>query len=282
MTRQRSYRIRTYREGDEEEIAAMLPKVRSIERDRGLGIEYWTWLNKLSPYFDPFLIHIAEENGEVIGCGHAQLRNIRISPSLTIKATQGADLYIKPEHRRRGIATELTRVGRKMQRERGAIAFFGVSSPLTVSQFHSKRKGLKPFTIPKRLYTKTMYIKKLNCDSFQRKASVINQILQEHPEIRNELTKVDLSVLLRLKGYPPFVLEVSEGKVSIREGKPEYQSNVVVTASKSSSSTKTLIKMFLSGDIKVKGLIRNLVSLYRCFKVLRKIKKIPRQKKSIN
>jgi len=272
----RNYRIRTYREGDEEEIVEMHPSLRAIDRDRELGIEYWTWRNKLSPYFDPSLILVAEENGKAIGCGHAHVRNLRISRSLTIKATQPADLFVRPEHRRRGIATELTRVARKNLREKGAIVLFGVTSPLTYSQFYSKREGDKAFTIPKNLQCKTAYIKKLNCESFKRKALLINNTLQEHREIRNELTKLNLNVLFRLKGFPPFILEISQGKVSIKEGEPIYKPHVVVTTSGLSSSTKmsTMIKMFLSGDAKVKGLLRNFIGLYKCFKILRKVNRI--------
>jgi len=275
----RNYRIRTYREGDEEKIVEMHPSMRAIDRDRELGIEYWTWRNKLSPYFDPSLIVVAEENGKVIGCGHAQVRNLRISQSLTIRATQPADLFIRPEHRRRGIATELTSVVRKNVRERGAIVLFGVTSPLTFSQFYSKRSIDPVFMIPRYLYCKTSYIKKLNCASFERKALLINKILSERPEIRNELIKLNLTMLFRLKGFPPFVLEISQGIVSIKEGEPVYKPNVVVTASRLSSSTKmlTLIKMFFSGDVKVRGLLRNSTSLYKCFKILQKANRILHQ-----
>jgi predicted N-acetyltransferase YhbS len=279
--KKRNYRIRTYREGDEKKIVEMLPSMRVIDRDRELGIEYWTWKNKLSPYFDPSLIVVAEENKEVIGCAHAQVKNLKISDRLIIRATQPADLFIRPEHRRRGVATEITSVLRKNLRKRGAIALFGVASPLTHKTFYSKRKGDKVFRIPGYLYHKTIYVRKLNCASFRRRASLINKALQEHHEIRDELMKLNLTVLFRLKGFPPFVLEVSGGKVAIKEGQPIYKPNVVITASRLSSPAKilTLIKMFFSGDVKVKGLLRNFLSLYRCFKILRKVNRILHQNK---
>jgi hypothetical protein len=45
----RTYRIRTYKTGDEEQIAAIHPSMHAIHNDRDLGVEYWTWKNKLSP-----------------------------------------------------------------------------------------------------------------------------------------------------------------------------------------------------------------------------------------
>ena len=280
MMKQRSYRIRTYKDGDGKKIAEMLPGMRAIDRDRQLGFEYWTWLNKLSPFFDPSLIVVAEENKEVVGCAHAQVRNLKISQLLTIRATQPSDLFIRPEHRRRGIATELTRVLRKNLRERNAIVLLGVASPLIHKQFYSKQKGDKVFQIPSHLYCKTAYIKKLNCASLKRKASLINKTLQEHHEIRNELQRLNLTVLFRLKGFPPFVLEVSQGKVSIKEGEPIYKPNVAITASRLSSPAKilTAIKMIFSGDVKVRGLLRNSVSLYKCFRILRKVNRILHQR----
>jgi len=278
-TEKRDYRIRTYTEGDEKKIIEMHPSMQAIDRDRGLGIEYWTWRNKLSPYFDPSLIVVAEENREVLGFAHAQVRDLKISRLLTVRATQPADLFVRPEHRRRGIATEITSVLRKNLREKGAILLLGVTSPLTYSQFYSKREGDKAFTIPGYLCCKIMYQKKLNCASFMRKALLINKVLGERPEMRKELMKLNLNVLFRLKGFPPFVLEISRGKFSIKEGEPVYKPNVVVTASRLSSSTKmlTLVKLFFSGDVKVRGLLRNSTSLYKCFKILRKVNRVLHQ-----
>jgi len=266
--------VRTYKEHDEDQIVEMHPTMRAINRDRSLGLEYWTWKNRLSPYFDPSLIIVADENGELIGCAHAQVRDLRISRSLIIKATQPADLYSKPEHRRRGIATEVTKVIRKNVRAKGAILLVGVTSPSTYTQFYSRREGDRAFTMPSHGYCKVAFTKKMNCDSVKRRASLVNDILNQNPEIRKKLDMVNLTVFFQVRGLPPFVLEVSQGSVSVNEGQPTRRPNMVITASKlpSAPSMLSLIRLFFSGGVKAKGLLRNLTSVYKCARVLQKIK----------
>jgi predicted N-acetyltransferase YhbS len=221
------------------------------------------------------LIVIAEENTEVIGCSHAQIRDFQISQKVTTQAAQTGDLFVRRDHRRRGIATNLTRALRKQLIENGAIILFGVATPETHRDFYSKLKGVNVFVIPQHFYQKTLYHKNLNCASFKQKAETINTILNDHPEIRDELMNIDLRVLVRLKGYPQFSLTLSEGQISIHEDEPVTQPNMVITASRipSPPSLLTFMKMALSGDLKVKGL-RNVFTIYKCYKILQRINRI--------
>lgn len=266
--RERNYIIRTYREGDEEGIVEMH---RSSNRE--LDMEHWTWKNKLSPYFDPSLVVIAEENGKMIGCAHAQLRNLKINQSLAVKASQGANLLVGREHRRRGVATEIMYFLRERLKDKGAIVHYGIALPWIYKRVYSKREAN---VTPRDLYCRTPYSKFLNCSLLKQEALVVNEVLGEYHDLRSELMDLDLTILFRLKAFPPFVLKVRRGEISVEEGEPITSPNVVVTASELTMSTGmfTLMKMFFSGNLKLSGLLHNFFSLYRWFKVMRKVNKI--------
>jgi hypothetical protein len=165
---------------------------------------------------------------------------------------------------------------RKNLRKNGAIILFGVAAPETHRDFYSKMKGANVFVIPRHFYQKTLYHKNLNCSSFKRQAVTINTILNDHPDIRKELMTVDLTVRVRLKGFPQFILEISEGQISIQEGEPINQPDIVITASKlpSTASFFTLVKMVFTGDLKVKGLLSNFIKLYKCYRILQRTNRI--------
>lgn len=265
--RERNYIIRTYREGDEEGIVEMYRNGSSREID----IEHWTWRNKLSPYFDPSLVFIAEENGKMIACGQAQLRNLKINQSLTVKASQGVNLVVRREHRRRGVATEMMYLVRRRLRDKGAIIHYGITLPWTHKRVYTKRGG----TLTSRnLFCNTEYVKFLNCASLKQKALVVNEVLSEYHDLRSKLMDLDLTILFHLKAFPPFALKVRQGEISVEEGEPIASPNVVITASALSTGMFTLMKMFFSGEVKIRGLLHNFLSLYRFFKVMRKVNRI--------
>jgi len=260
------YRVRTYTEGDWEKTLEM---ILGHNPELNYTSEYWNWRNRLSPHFDPSLVLVAEENGNVIGCGHSQVWDLKISQLLTVRGALATDVFVHREYRRRGIGSEIRRVMKKNLTERGAVIIIALPTPET---YRPTKRGT--FAIPMHLNCKTAYTKHLDCEPLKRKVLLANKALSEHHEIRSEFMKLNLNVLFRLKGFPPFVLELSQGKVTINEGEPIYTTNVAVTASKGiSSSTRllTIAKMFFSGDIKVRGLLRNFLSLYRCFKIFKKV-----------
>jgi hypothetical protein len=92
-------------------------------------------------------------------------------------------------------------------------------------------------------------------------------ILNDHPDIRKELMTVDLTIRVRLKGFPQFIVVISEGQISIQEGEPINQPDMIIAASKRPSATSffTLVKMMFTGDLKVKGLLSNLIKIYTCY-----------------
>lgn len=268
MTEKKDYIMRLYREGDWDKALEMILGHNS---NLSFTTEYWTWRNKLSPHFDPSLVLIAEDNGKVIACAHTQIWTLKISQLLAIKGALGTDLFVRAEYRRRGIASEIINLMRRNMKEKDAIIFIGMTRATTYAKFQSKRGA---YTIPSHLNCKTAYTKNLNCETLRRKASMLNNIISEHPEIKRLLIKLNMVVLFRLKGYPPFVLEASQGEVSIKEGESINRPNIVVTTSRElSSSTKTLsmIRMFFTGDVKVKGLLSNAKSLIRLYRILKKV-----------
>jgi len=271
----KNYKIRTYTDDDWEKTLKM---ILSHTPDLNFTMEYWDWRNRLSPHFDPSLVFVAEENGNVIACGHAQVWDLKISRLLTIKGALDTELLVHREYRRRGIATEIRSTIKKNLRERGAIILIAPTEAEIYNRARSKRVT---FAVPMHLYCKTAYTKNLDCTTLKKKLSIINKILNEHSEIRNELMKLNFTIFLRLKGYPPFVLEASQGEVSIREGEPINRPNMVVTASKElSSSTKTLsmIRMFFTGDVRVRGLLKNSISLLKFYRILKKFSSYTVQK----
>jgi len=264
----KDYIVRTYREGDEKEIAKAY-NFGNIPLD----LKEWIWKQKQSPDFDPSLVIVAEKDGKVIGIAQAQVRNLAISQMLTVKASQGADLLVVPEYRMKGVATDITSVLRKNLRAKGVvIGPYGISLPTTFRNFYLKRGGIK---IPDKLHCRTVFVKSLSCENLKRQASLVNHVLKERPDLSHRLAKIDLTILFRIRGHPSFAVKVCRGEISIAEEKETaVRPDVLVVAPKLSSLTKIseLVKLILSGNIRVSGLIRNFFKISKVFTVIRDVR----------
>ncbi|WP_224270655.1 GNAT family N-acetyltransferase [Haloprofundus salinisoli] len=97
------YRIRGYEAGDGDGLLALDRTVW----DRQRGREWFEWKYVENPYVDHVPIFVAERDGEIVGARPFLVLPLR-GPDATGIAFQPADTMVHPDHRRRGLFTQMT------------------------------------------------------------------------------------------------------------------------------------------------------------------------------
>jgi GNAT superfamily N-acetyltransferase len=115
--------IRSYRNGDEEEITKLAERVFNITMSR----ELWAWKFLGSPYGDS-VITVAEDHGEIVGhCGAIRL-DVR-NEGRILPAFMGVDAMVAPEYRGKGLFQEIETHLNESYRKRGAALTFSFANP---------------------------------------------------------------------------------------------------------------------------------------------------------
>lgn len=98
--------LRRYRPGDEEPIAGLLRKCFDTYNRFGLTGDKWLEYARIDPGFSTELSYVAELGGKVVS--HVQIVERKLRTTLgVVKAAGVANVSTDPEHRGRGLATNL-------------------------------------------------------------------------------------------------------------------------------------------------------------------------------
>lgn len=95
--------IRTYDPADREAFRSLYADVWGEEKSR----DWFAWRFEENPYRDEVQMVVAEEAGELVGAEPLLPFRLRIG-SRTVDAYQPVDWIVHPDHRRRGIFTQMT------------------------------------------------------------------------------------------------------------------------------------------------------------------------------
>lgn len=269
MAQKTEYSYTTLTEEDEAQVA-------NIAKDtftEFLNGDFWMWKYKANPDFDPSLVVVAKKDGEIVGCNHWLLRDLKISCSLILKAALGADIAVHPDHRGQGIGKTLLRFLRSPEvfRKRGVIISYMFARPELSKRLYSPAVGyvLAPNS------TKT-YTKKLKCNELKQRIQLINHVINSRRELHARIEKMNFNALFRLRGAPPFVIEMTSNGVNLREEELKETDMIVegnfslfVSALEGKRGIGSLIKAWLTGEIKVKKGMLKILKLFRVFKLMK-------------
>lgn len=233
--------------------------------------EFWTWKYALNPNFDPSLAMVAINKNQVVGCAFWLPRNLRISQSTSARVALGADLAVDSDYKGQGIGTALIASENKILENKNVVMSYGFVEPDLVKHIHGPQIGL--VSVP----TSTiMYKRYLNCSKVREKSLLLNRIVDSDEKMRAKLRKMNLRVLLRLKGMPPFVVKLGPDRIDVEEDdltnpdiKVECDSTFLALMVKSKRRTFRLVKSLLLRRIKIKtSNLGSALKLYTTLKLL--------------
>jgi len=262
-----NYLVRTSKKEDEQEIMKLVTGTFDA-----VSSEVWVWKYRLNPGFDPSLVFVAEKDGKVLGCSNYLPRNLKIANPLEVEAVLGADFAVNPQFRGQGIGTSLIRFSRSSEalKKRGATIGYGFIKP-EMLKFHEAITG--SIAVP---LSTVVYKRFLSCRPLREKMMAINSMIQADEGLRGKLEELDLWVLFRLKGFPPFMVKIRDGKVDVEEdGSSECDVLLegdypfVLSILDGEGGLFSLLKALLLGKMKIRGGLGKIYRFYRFYRILK-------------
>lgn len=266
---QSQYSYREFAEGDE----AALVELLKTTFPSFLKNDFWAWKYKLNPNFDPSLVVVAEKDGEMVGCNHWLMRDLRLSRSLEVRAALAADIMVHPKHRGRGIGKQLLR-------------FLRLSGAFQKKQIILSYMFAPP-NLNKRLYapvagyeaapnSTTTYKKFFNCQELKKAVQRVNALIKSKKELQTKLKGLRARILFRLKGFPVFAIYIDSNRVYLEEGEGKNLDMVVEGSLPLSSSLLEsnkgiwfFIKAWITGELRIRKGLSKIFKVLKAFEVLR-------------
>lgn len=258
---------RAFHDGDEHGVEKLVESVFG----GFLEGKYWKWKYKENPYFDPNLVAVAEENGEVVGCNHWLLRDFKISRSVMDETVLAADIAVRPDHKGKGMGRDLLqflRLSNVVKKEHVALIYMFADPELAI-KFHTPTAGY--IVAPDRT---VQYTKVLSWKRVRENVDLLNEEIKSG-KFRRKLPRNGLRVLFEISAAPPLYIHIKEDGL-VANGKGEnLEKNVDVVVSgdlsvfnrvKMGKKRKwNFLKALLTGKLKIKV---KLVKLFSLFDVL--------------
>lgn len=99
--------IRTYREGDEDEIAKLLSECFDSYKSSGLTGAMWLKVFEFDPGYRKKLAFVAEKDGKIVSHVQLVVRDLRVASGTTLRVAGIANVSTLRDFRRDGISTKL-------------------------------------------------------------------------------------------------------------------------------------------------------------------------------
>jgi len=253
---------RTFREEDEKSIENLVESVFG----GFLEGKYWYWKYMENPYFDPRLVAVAEVDGEVVGCNHWLLRDLKFSGSIVGRAVLAADVAVRPNYRGKGLGSSLLRFLRSsdLVRRGDAALIYMFADPGLAKRFHTPAAGYVLAPEGTVQYTKVLSWRKVkqNVDS-------LNEEIRASRSGRR-LPKNCLRVLFRISSAPQLCIQVKEDGLVVDEDEGLDDADVVVSGDLSifnrikmaKRRRWSLLKALLTRKLRIKVKINKILRIF--------------------
>lgn len=231
--------------------------------------KYWRWKYLENPHFDSRLVAVAEINGEIVGCNHWLMRDLKYSSSIVGKAVLAADVAVKPPYRGRGIGSQLLHFLRSSEivKNRDAALIYMFADPELAKKFHTPAAGYIQVPDGTAQYTKV-----LSWIKVKQNVGLLNEEIKSR-RFKGKLPKGDLKVLFKMSTAPPLCIHVKDGGLAVEDDGNLDDADIVVSGDfsvfnevKMSKRRKWgFLKALLAGRLKIRVKV---TKLFRLFGVL--------------
>ena len=263
---------REFRQDDKEDVKKLIESIFSVF----LEGKFWNWKYGKNPYFDSRLVAVAEVNGEIVGCNHWLLRELKYSDSVVDKAVLAADVAVRPDYRGRGIGSQLLQFLRSSDivKRREAALIYMFADPELAKKFHT----------PTARYILTrdgtaQYTKVLNWRKVKRNVKRLNEEIRSGKFGKN-LPKSDLKVLFKMSAAPPLCIHIKKDGLVVDDSRDlSDDADIMVSGDfsvfnriKMSKRRKwSFLKALLTGKLKIKVKLTKLFSFFDTLWILEKV-----------
>ncbi|MCD6240492.1 GNAT family N-acetyltransferase [Candidatus Bathyarchaeota archaeon] len=263
---------REFRQDDKEDVKKLVESIFSVF----LEGKFWNWKYGENPYFDSRLVAVAEVNGEIVGCNHWLLRELKYSDSVVDKAVLAADVAVRPDYRGRGIGSQLLQFLRLsyIVKRREAALIYMFADPELAKKFHTPTAGY----ILARDGT-AQYTKVLNWRKVKRNVEQLNEEIRSGKFGKN-LPKSDLKVLFKISAAPPLCIYIKKDGLVVDDSRDlSDDADIMVSGDfsvfnriKMSKRRKwSFLKALLTGKLKIKVKLTKLFSFFDTLWILEKV-----------
>ena len=263
---------REFRQDDKEDVEKLVESIFSVF----LEGKFWNWKYGENPYFDSRLVAVAEVNGEIVGCNHWLLRELKYSDSVVDKAVLAADVAVRPDYRGRGIGSQLLQFLRSsyIVKRRKAALIYMFADPELAKKFHTPTAGY----ILARDGT-AQYTKVLNWRKVKRNVKRLNEEIRSGKFGKN-LPKSDLKVLFKISAAPPLCIHIKKDGLVVDDSRDlSDDADIMVSGDfsvfnriKMSKRRKwSFLKALLTGKLKIKVKLTKLFSFFDTLWILEKV-----------
>ena len=263
---------REFRQDDKKDVKKLVESIFSVF----LEGKFWNWKYEENPYFDSRLVAVAEVNGEIVGCNHWLLRELKYSDSVVDKAVLAADVAVRPDYRGRGIGSQLLQFLRSSDivKRREAALIYMFADPELAKKFHT----------PTARYILTrdgtaQYTKVLNWRKVKRNVKRLNEEIRSGKFGKN-LPKSDLKVLFKISAAPPLCIHIKKDGLVVDDSRDlSDDADIMVSGDfsvfnriKMSKRRKwSFLKALLTGKLKIKVKLTKLFSFFDTLWILEKV-----------
>lgn len=256
-------RFRSYQEGDETRITAILNACHA----NGWGDEpFWRWRHSLRPNFSPDDVTVSIVDGEVAGCFHGAILPLQLEEGLDVPMCFEGDFAVLPEFRKKGLPVQAHDLADKRLLDAGVILRGGFTRPELNERFYHRQFGY--------IYTPTVtvgFTKILGLAPLQEKLTQLSGRLRQNGLLSEVFKGIHLTVDIAIDHFPPAYLEMSEKALVLVQGvaqAPHMQVRIpycllVVAQRGPFSLFLAVLRGMPSGRVRVKGLLRNISHLCR-------------------
>lgn len=253
---------RVFREDDAEAVKQL---VESIFSGFLMG-KYWDWKYKENPHFDFRLVAVAEANGEVVGCNHWLLRDLKFSNSVVDKAVLAADVAVRPDYRGKGLGRSLLQFLRlsDVVESKAVALIYMFADPELAKKFHTPTAGYVLVSDGTVQYTKVLSWKKV-----KQNVGLLNEAIRSG-KFGRKLPRHELKVLFKMSAAPPLCIRVKEDSLVVDEHEGLDNADLVLSGEfgvfnmiKMAKRKKwSFLKALLTGKLKIKVRLTRLFSVF--------------------